>query len=145
MVRDPRARSFGLLWVVLFAMGSVVALGPCTMLFEFGSDPGPGKRHQPLSLLLVWWAVAEIAVTPFVIGRNLDRVVFPTGWKAGFFYGGIALLLGGMTMIGLTFGSPPFPSESPWPFVVAGTIQIIVGSQLARRGLLRRTDNVPSA
>jgi len=83
-------------------------------------------------------------VTPFVIGRNLDRVVLPTGWKAGVFYGGIALLLGGMTTIGVTFG-PPLPSfESPWPLVVAGTLQIIVGSQLARRALLRRTDDLPS-
>jgi hypothetical protein len=138
VVRDPRSRSFGALWVVVFALGSVAALGPCTMLLEFGSDPRPGRAHQTWSLGLVLWAVAEIAVTPFVIGRNLDRVVLPTGWRAGVFYGGIVLLVGGMTTIGVTFRSPPYPFDSPWPFVFAGTIQIIVGSQLARRVLLRR-------
>jgi hypothetical protein len=43
-----------------------------------------------------------------------------------------------MITIGVTFKPPPYPFESPWPLVVAGTIQIIVGAQLARRGLLRR-------
>jgi hypothetical protein len=86
--------------------------------------------------------VAEIAVTPFVIGRNLDRVALPTGWTAGAFYGGIALLLGGMTTIGVTFGPPPYPFDSPWPLVVAGTVQIIAGAQLARRVLLRRTEHL---
>jgi hypothetical protein len=132
------------LWVVLFAMGSVATLGPCTMLLDFGSDSGPGRPHQTWGLGLVLWAVAEIAVTPFVIGRNLDRVVLPTGWRASVFYGGIALLLGGMTTIGVTFGRRPYPFDSPWPLVVAGTIQIIVGSRLARHVLLRRTDHLPS-
>ena len=91
MVRDPRSRSFGVLWIVLFAMGSVVAMMPCTALLDFGADPGAGRPRQTWSLALVLWAAAEIAVTPFVIGRNLDRVVLPTGWRAGAFYGGIAL------------------------------------------------------
>ena len=131
------------MWVVVFAIGSVVALGPCTMLLEFGSDPGAGRPRQTWSLCLVLWAVAEIAVTPVVIGRNLDRVALPSGWRAAVFYGGIVLLLGGMTTIGVTFRSPPYPFDSPWPLVGAGTIQIILGSQLARRVLLRR-DHLPS-
>ena len=136
MERDPGARSFGVLWVMVFAAASVTALGPCVRLLDFGADSGPRPR-QTWSLFLVLWAAAEIAVTPFVIGRNLDRVVLPTGWRAGAFYGGIALLLGGMITIGVTFGPPPHPFASPWPLVVAGTIQIIVGAQIARRGLLR--------
>ena len=132
------------MWIVLFAMGSVVAMMPCTALLDFGADPGAGRPRQTWSLALVVWAAAEIAVTPFVIGRNLDRVVPPTAWRAGAFYGGIALLLGGMTTIGVTFGSPLPSFESPWPLVVAGTLQIIVGSQLARRALLRRADDLQS-
>jgi hypothetical protein len=125
------------LWIVLFAIGAVVALPPCTMLLEFGGDPGPGRPSQTWSIGLVLWAAGEIAMTPFVIGLKLDRVVLPTGWRAGVFYGGIALLAAGMTTIGVTFGSPPHRFESPWPLVVAGTIQIIVGARLARRVLLR--------
>jgi hypothetical protein len=123
---------------MLFAIASVVVLVPCTMLLDFGADPSPGRPRQTWSLFLVLWAAAEIAVTSFLIGGNLDRVVLPTGWRAGAFYSGIALLLGGMIMIGVTFAPPPYPFDSPWPLVVAGTIQIIVGAQMARRVLLRR-------
>jgi len=114
------------------------------MLLDFGADPGSGKPQQKWSLGLILWAAAEIAVTPFTIGRHLDRVVYPKGWRAAAFYGAIVLLVGGMTSVGVTFGPPLTSFDSPWPLVVAGTVQIIVGSRVARFVLFRRSDDLPA-